>query len=245
MNKIEVNIDSDFIAHISDIHIRYGSRHDEYKIVFQRTIDDLKEQRPRRIVLTGDLFHIKITLSPNAMVLAGWFMRELSKIAPVDVLLGNHDLNLQSLAQGNALEPIIEFLENGYYVTKKNPILTEHKGEGNGIYFFKESGFYNIDEEIVYGIYSCMDNEILDLTKKEAGKKYIALFHGPVYGCRGDNGHELHGDDLMNLSSFNNFDMVMLGDIHEYQTFDRWEEKLIDEDELEDYEASGWEIIKE
>ena len=218
MDKVKVDINNS-IAHISDIHIRYGSRHEEYKEVFQRTIDDLKIEKPKRIVLTGDLFHIKITLSPNSMVLAGWLMEEFSKIAPVDILLGNHDLNLQSLSQGNALDPIIKLLNNGYYITKENPTLTEHTGKDFGIYFFKESGFYEVEDDIVYGIYSCIDNEILNLTKKDPNKKYIALYHGPVYGCRGDNGYEIKGDDLMRLSTFDNFDIVMLGDIHEHQAF--------------------------
>jgi DNA repair exonuclease SbcCD ATPase subunit len=211
--------DKNIIAHLSDIHIRYGSRHEEYKVVFQRTIDDLKILKPRRIAITGDVFHIKITLSPKAIQLAGWFLKELSKIAPVDIILGNHDLNLQSLEQGNSIEPIIDLISDGYLVEKNSKQMPEHKGNGNGVFFFLNSGFYQVDEEIVYGVYSCLDNEILTLSKKEKNKKYIALYHGPVYGCRGDNGYELKGDNLMNLSSFNNFDIVMLGDIHEQQSF--------------------------
>ncbi len=210
---------SDFIAHISDVHIRYGSRHEEYKIVFQRVIDDLKNKDVRRIVLTGDLFHIKITLSPKALSLAGWFLKELSKIAPVDIILGNHDLNLQSLDQGNAVEPIVEMIDDGYIVEKDSKKIPEHIGEGNGIFFYLYSGFYEVDDEIVYGVYSCLDNEILRLTQKEKNKKYIALYHGPIYGCLGNNGYELMGETLMNLSVFNNFDIVMLGDIHEHQSF--------------------------
>lgn len=210
---------SNFIAHISDVHIRYGSRHEEYKIVFQRVIDDLKNKDVRRIVLTGDLFHIKITLSPKALSLAGWFLKELSKIAPVDIILGNHDLNLQSLDQGNAVEPIVEMIDDGYIVEKDSKKIPEHIGEGNGIFFYLYSGFYEVDDEIVYGVYSCLDNEMLRLTQKEKNKKYIALYHGPVYGCLGNNGYELMGESLMNLSVFNNFDIVMLGDIHEHQSF--------------------------
>lgn len=214
--KVEL---SNFIAHISDVHIRYGSRHEEYKIVFQRVIDDLKNKDVRRIVLTGDLFHIKITLSPKALSLAGWFLKELSKIAPVDIILGNHDLNLQSLDQGNAVEPIVEMIDDGYIVEKDSKKIPEHIGEGNGIFFYLYSGFYEVDDEIVYGVYSCLDNEMLRLTQKEKNKKYIALYHGPVYGCLGNNGYELMGESLMNLSVFNNFDIVMLGDIHEHQSF--------------------------
>lgn len=214
--KVEL---SNFIAHISDVHIRYGSRHEEYRMVFQRVIDDLKNKNIRRIVLTGDLFHIKITLSPKALSLAGWFLKELSQIAPVDIILGNHDLNLQSLDQGNAVEPIIEMISDGHIVEKDAKSIPEHTGEGFGVFFYLYSGFYEVDNEIVYGVYSCLDNQILRLTKKDEGKKYIALYHGPVYGCLGNNGYELMGEHMMNLSVFNNFDMVMLGDIHEHQSF--------------------------
>ncbi len=208
------------IAHISDIHIRYGSRHKEYRSVFQSTIDRLGVQRPKRIAITGDLFHIKINLSPNALELAGWFLQELSKIAPVDLILGNHDLNLQSLEQGNSIEPIVKLINDGYIVEKGAKKLPTHKGDGHGIFFFLHSGFYNVGSDIVYGIYSCLDNEILTLKKKLKTKTYIAMFHGPVYGSRGNNGYELHDSEhMMKLSVFNNFDIVMLGDIHEHQAF--------------------------
>lgn len=217
MDKAEINLNN-LLGHLSDIHVRYGSRHEEYKIVFQRTIDDLKEIKPRRIVITGDLFHIKITISPNAVGIAGWFLKELSKIAPVDIMLGNHDLNLQSLDQGNSIQPIVDLLSNGY-ILEKGDELPVHKGDGYGIYFYIYSGFYNVDKDLVYGVYSCIDNEILNLTKKDPNKTYVALYHGPVYGCRGDNGYELKNEEYIKLSSFNNFDFVMLGDIHEHQAF--------------------------
>ena len=208
------------IAHISDIHIRYGSRHKEYRDVFQSTIDKLGVQKPKRIAITGDLFHIKINLSPNALELAGWFLKELSKIAPVDLILGNHDLNLQSLEQGNSIEPIVNLISDGYIVEKGAKKLPTHKGDGHGIFFFLHSGFYNVGSDIVYGIYSCLDNEILTLKNKLKTKTYIAMFHGPVYGSRGNNGYELHDSEhMMRLSVFNNFDIVMLGDIHEHQAF--------------------------
>lgn len=210
------------IAQLSDIHIRFGSRHEEYATVFERVLEDLWRIKPRRIVLTGDLFHIKVTMSPLALELAGEFIKSLAQIAPVDIILGNHDLNLSVLAQGDAITPIIKLLDAGHIITK------EHIGkplpfvEGrNNVYFFKESGFYEVDEEIVYGVYSCIDNEVLTLTEKQPGKKYIALYHAPIYGCRGDNGYEMRSDSLIRISTFNNFDMVMMGDIHEFQTFER------------------------
>lgn len=210
------------IVHISDVHIRFGSRHDEYRtVLLVRTIEDVRALKPRRIVFTGDLFHIKINLSPAAIEIAGEFLKKLSEIAPVDVILGNHDLNMQSLAQGNAISPIIELFDNGYIITKENPILPIPENGKNGIYFYQDTAFYDVDKDLVYGVFSCWDSQLLTLTEKKKNKKYIGLFHGPIYGCLGDNGYEMKGDELVKLSTFNNFDIVMLGDIHEYQSFER------------------------
>ena len=210
------------IVHLSDIHIRFGSRHDEYKtVLLERTINDIKTLSPRRIVFTGDLFHIKINLSPAAVEIAGEFLRRLSEIAPVDVILGNHDLNMQSLSQGNAVSPIIELLSNGFIITKENPKLPVPENGKNGIYFYQDTAFYEVEKDLVYGVYSCWDSQLLTLTEKKKNKKYIGLFHGAIYGCLGDNGYEMKGDELIKLSTFNNFDIVMLGDIHEYQSFER------------------------
>lgn len=208
------------IAHLADLHIRFGSRHQEYKIVFNRLVKDLKKQSPKRIVIAGDIFHLKINLSPTAIDIAGNFMRALSKIAPVDIIIGNHDFNQQDLTQGDAISPLIDLLENGFIITKDITELPQPK-EGNGVYFFRDSGFYEIDDEIVYGIYSLLDNEILSLKDKEQNKKYVAIYHGPVYGSVGDNGYQIKGDELLKISAFNNFDVVLLGDIHEFQSFER------------------------
>lgn len=207
------------IAHITDIHIRFGSRHDEYGIVFKRTVEDLVKLQPRRIVLTGDLFHLKINLSPASIELVTEFFRELTKIAPVDIILGNHDMNEQDLNQGNTIKPIIDLIDNGFIITKNDKKIPVVEGK-HSIYFYHDSGFYQADDELIYGIYSLWDNEIIMLEDKNLDKKYIALYHGPVYGCMSDNGFVLKGDELIRISTFNNFDIVMLGDIHEHQSFE-------------------------
>lgn len=213
------------IAHLADIQIRFGSRHDEYRQVFERLYEDLLKQNPDRIYVAGDLVHHKINMSPGSFNLLAEFLLSLAKIAPTDVILGNHDLNLQQLEQGDAISPIFylaNLIDDGkarkaYIVTNENK--KEIDFSHNAVYYYPDSGFFNINEELVYGIYSCRDNEILTLEKKEPGKKYVAMYHGTVYGARMDNGFEDKRDNLMRLSTFNNFDMVMLGDIHEYQTF--------------------------
>lgn len=212
------------IAHLSDIQIRFGSRHDEYRMVFERTYRDLETQKPDRILVTGDLNHNKINMSPISIDLAAEFLISLSKIAPVDVIPGNHDLNLQQLNQGDSIEPLVKLMDNGFVVKKENVDSLDFsykKGERNGVFYYPETGLFTITPDLIYGNYSCIDNGVITLSPrdKKDGVKYIALFHGTVYGARNDNGYENKDIMLTRLSTFDNFDIIALGDIHEYQTF--------------------------
>ena len=206
------------IAHAADIHVRFGSRHEEMVTVLNRTIEDINNKKPDRIVLAGDLFHMKINMSPNSVEIISNFLIKLKEIAHVDIIAGNHDLNLQQLEQGDSITPIIQLLENGFIVEKDAKELPLPQ-KGFGIYFYKHSGFYNINKDIIYGVYSCIDDEILNLnpTEKDPTKKYIALYHGPINGARMDNGYQDKSDHSIKPSVFNGFDIVMCGDFHEYQ----------------------------
>ena len=220
------------IAHLSDIHIRFASRHEEYREVFKRLYDDLKKQKPERIVITGDVNHLKVNMSPGSLGLTAEFLINLAKISPVDIIFGNHDLNLQQKEQGDTITPIFNVAdkfselmpESSKKALKRAFIINKDNAESvdfskKGIYLFPDSDFYKISDKLVYGIYSCKDNKILALTKKDPGIKYVALFHGQIKGARGDNGYELFGDNLLNIQTFSNFDVVMLGDLHEHQSF--------------------------
>ena len=210
------------IAHFADIQLRRGSRHEEFKQVFLRVYDDLRKEKPDRIYLAGDIFHNKIDMSPNLVLITNQFFSELSKIAPVDIIPGNHDLNLSQLSQGDTILSIIDPLYNGVVVRENDDATTDYwkqYGDRYGIFYFPESGYYNIDSETVYGHYSCIDGKILNLTQKDPQKNYIALYHGQVYESMNDNGSMNMGHDLLKIEAFNNFDIVAMGDIHEHQTF--------------------------
>ena len=229
------------IAQLSDIQIRKAVRHAEYDQVFERTYEDLRQEKPYRILLTGDIFHNKVDMSPNLITLASTFFSKLSEIAPVDIIPGNHDLNLSQLAQGDSIKSIVALLFNGIVVRKDDVIDYQQKfGANHGIFYFPDSGYYEIGSDIVYGHYSCIDGEILNLTRKDENKKYIALYHGMVYQSMSDNGMINSDPSLLRLSAFRGFDIVAMGDIHEQQSFERIEEMYIDESELTDYEKNGW-----
>lgn len=212
------------IAHLADIQIRFGSRHSEFREVFKRLHKDLKDLKPDRIVVAGDINHHKINISPGSFELFSELLIGLANIAPTDIILGNHDLNLQQLEQGDSISPIFTLVnliqkdkKVAYVINPENKDSMDYSQ--NAIYFYPDSGFYKLTDNLVYGVYSMKDNQLLKLEEKESGVNYIALYHGQIHGARGDNGHIINGDNLVGVNTFNNFDIVMLGDIHEYQTF--------------------------
>ena len=117
---------SKFLAHGGDFHIRFGSRHEEYKGVFKRFYEDLREAKPRRIVLAGDLNHQKINMSPKSISLLTELLTNLIKIAPVDIIAGNHDVNLQQIDQGDTISPILETVDKFLSVYNEDEDRTEN-----------------------------------------------------------------------------------------------------------------------
>jgi len=204
------------IAHISDVHIRMKDRHEEYQEVFDRLYKMLREDNPDRIFLGGDIVHSKISLSPELVQLTRSFLMNLADIAAVDLIAGNHDMNVSNLDRMDALTPIVNSIGKDY---------------GYGINYMREGGFYEVDgEPLVYGVYSLIDGKPTRLTKKdrEEGKFYVAAYHGPVAGCLLENEYEF-SEASMSLRSFGGYDFVFLGDIHKCQGLGNPKVETIDE----------------
>lgn len=232
------------IAHIADVHIRFSSRKEEFKQVFKNLEKSLLEEKPDRIVVVGDIMHNKLNMSPSSFTSMVEFLFMLAKIAPTDIFPGNHDANLKQLEQGDAIRPIFEvskLLEkekSAIIVTDENKVNINYWN--NSIYYFQKSGFYEIGQNTIYGVYSCLDGEIIRIDKREPEKTYVGFFHGPIYGGRMDNGYECKDESAVKISTFKNFHAVMLGDFHEHQAFENWQDKFISEKETELYESLGW-----
>ena len=188
------------IAHISDVHIRKTRRHEEYRIVLDNLISSLESFAIDRIVVAGDLLHNKTDLSPEAVHLASKYLDALSNIAPVDLILGNHDCVINQHNRLDSLTPIIELLQN----------------KGKPIHFYNDSEL--VDQgEVVYGVFAQQHTKQqwpIEFERKE-GKKYVALYHGPIDGSRTSASHRI--DSEIDKSIFRNYDFGMLGDIHSRQ----------------------------
>ena len=195
----------------------------------------------------------KINLSPLTIKLLSRLIITLSSIAPTDILTGNHDVNLAQLEQGDSLMSIFDVSgllqqkenKSMYVVNQANKNTIDFSK--NAAYYYTESGFYQVRKDLVYGIYSLLDGKIIKLEKNTYDKsiKTVALFHGALEGAYMDNGIKAKSDtnSAVSIKTFSNFDVVCAGDFHTFQNIDRDAEIEIDEDELDEYKAKGWEVV--
>jgi DNA repair exonuclease SbcCD ATPase subunit/predicted phosphodiesterase len=182
------------IVHISDVHIKNFKFHKQYSEIFEALYEKIKEVKPDIILNTGDTAHTKLDLSPAYFEMTAKFFEKLAEIAPLHVILGNHDLNLSNKDRQDAVTPIVEAL--------KNPNIHLHK------YTTKFTLFDNFD----FHVLSIVDEDNWNFSIDE-NKTNIAIFHGSVAGSQTDTGFAMtHGD--IEYSTLEKYDFALLGDIH-------------------------------
>ena len=182
------------IAHVSDIHVRKLKYHKEYRAVFEQLYDKLREEKPDIIVNTGDTFHTKLDMSPEAIKMMSELFVGLADIAPYHMILGNHDMNLKNSGRLDAISPIVDYLEHP------------------NIHFHKYASVVEVAPGIDLHVLSIVDPENWKQELPE-DRVNIALYHGSVVGSVTDSGWMMtHGD--ISLDELEKYDYAMLGDIH-------------------------------
>jgi len=182
------------IAHVSDIHVRKLKYHKEYRAVFEQLYEKLREEKPDIIVNTGDTFHTKLDLSPEAIKMMSELFVGLADIAPYHMILGNHDMNLKNSGRLDAISPIVDYLNHP------------------NIHFHKHASVVEVADGIDLHVLSIVDPENW---KKELpeDRVNVALYHGSVVGSVTDSGWMMtHGD--ISLDELEKYDYALLGDIH-------------------------------
>jgi len=115
----------------------------------------------------------------------------------------------------------------------------------SNLFYFKETGIYTVADTDIF-VYSILD-EIKDYPPAKLGKSKnkICLYHGVIDNSILDNGIEISKGSLP-TSLFSGFDIVLAGDIHKHQILQEYsfEEKEIDEKDLETYLNNGWSTTK-
>ena len=182
------------LCHLADTHIKNLKYHEEYKEVFQRIYETLKQEKVDYIVHCGDIAHTKTQISPEFVELCSDFFRNLAEIAPTYIILGNHDGNLRNPSRQDALTPIVDALSIPNLVLVKN------------------SSKVALNDSCVLNVLSVFDTGNWDL-ELDPAKINIALYHGAVRGAVTDVGYMIeHGD--VDMQTLRKFDYALLGDIH-------------------------------
>ena len=190
------------IIHISDIHFRGLTRHQEYIRAFNNFFNISKELKPDVIYVGGDIVHSKTQgISPELIDVLSWWFTSLAEIAPTHIILGNHDGLILNKDRQDAITPIITALNNP------------------NLYLYKQSGTYPTGYPgFNWCVFSCFDEEGWDEVKPVEGEVNIALFHGGVLGSKTDINWNIEGE--VKVDFFNGFEFALLGDIHKLQYLD-------------------------
>lgn len=182
------------IAHVSDTHIRNLKYHKEYRAIFDKMYEILRNEEVDYIVHCGDIAHTKTQISPEFVEMCANFFKSLAEIAPTYVIPGNHDGNLRNSTRQDALTPIVNALS-----------LPD-------LHLLKSSGEVPVTNDLTFNVLSVFDEENWT-SPTDLSKINIALYHGSVAGVVTDTGYVMeHGDH--DISIFKDFDYAMLGDIH-------------------------------
>jgi DNA repair exonuclease SbcCD ATPase subunit/DNA repair exonuclease SbcCD nuclease subunit len=193
--------DVKWIYHLADIHIRYLERHDEYASVFSKFMNLLKLDNNLEesiVVICGDIFHTRDRFVSETIVLFDTFIRELTSLLPVFIIIGNHDC----FNHGDRLDTISAIVDIAKY---------------ENLSVLKTSGFCEY-RNIVFGVSSILDGKITqikDYPGDKSGKVFVGLYHGMVCGSTLDNGMEVKGG--LDIACTIGYDLFLLGDIHRRQ----------------------------
>ena len=200
-----------YVIAISDVHVRNFKRLEETQEFLEKFVQYCRDfvsshnKDEVRIIIAGDLFDQKITVSNESKILVSWMLRRLNEIALTYVICGNHDYLMNNSSRVCSLTPIFTMSEfdNCKY-------LDYELGYASGIYE---------DENIAWCLYSTFD----DFTKPEVeiyksqnpDKTLIGLIHADINGAKTDVGRVT--DKGIDAEYFNGVDFVIAGHIHKRQ----------------------------
>jgi DNA repair exonuclease SbcCD ATPase subunit len=188
------------IYHIADIHIRNVKRHKEFRQVFEKMFEEIRQRGTENslIYLAGDIAHAKLEMSPELVKEISWLFTECTKHCPTILIAGNHDCNMNNSDRLDVLTPIVEALnlENFWYL------------KDTQIWKYRQCEF------AVFSIFDNKDNwpQSYSLTAETK----IALFHGPVDHSETDIGYVVSSRHFT-TDMFDGYDLALLGDIHKRQ----------------------------
>lgn len=200
-----------YIISVGDIHVRNYKRMEETGEFLEKFINYCQEFVNKhnsdevRIVIAGDLFDQKITVSNESTTYVSWLLRRLNEIATTYVICGNHDYLMNNSARMCSLTPVFTMsnFDKCKYLDKELDFM---------------SGIYE-DENIGFCLFSTFDDftrpEIELYGSQNPDKTLVGLIHADINGACTDIGRIT--DKGLNPTYFEGLDFVIAGHIHKRQ----------------------------
>jgi DNA repair exonuclease SbcCD nuclease subunit len=201
------------IYQIADTHIPTYQKLEMYSEQLQKLIDRIDEDACEsglkkdeiRIVICGDLVNSKNIVTNELNVFASSFIRQLSSIAKVICIAGNHDLVESNTSRTDTITAIFETAQFDNAV-----FLDMELGYESGIVY---------DNGVTWALYSFYDGyrrpDIDNARKEKPKNKVFGLYHGNVIGTKLYNGFV--NDCGQSADIFEGCDYVLAGHIHKRQ----------------------------
>ncbi|MCX8008265.1 MAG: metallophosphoesterase family protein [Patescibacteria group bacterium] len=188
------------IAHLADTHIHNLKEHENYYFVFEKIYKSLKENKVDYIVHAGDVVNNKVSVTPELVFALKDFLYSLSSIAPVIIVLGNHDGLVGNKDRKDVVSAVASMISKNVIVCRN----TESIELSSDIMLHALSIFSGSKP---------WDELVIDPSKVNIG-----VYHGTVGSVMLDTGYFMEGISIEELSKF---DFMMLGHIHRMQYIDK------------------------
>lgn len=210
-----------YIISVGDIHVRNFKRMEETSEFLEKFINFCQDFTDKhgsdsvRIVIAGDLFDQKITVSNESTIYVSWLLKRLNEIATTYVICGNHDYLMNNANRLCSLTPIFSIanFDNCIYLDKE-------LGYASGIYE---------DENVGFCLYSTFEDfnkpEIELYHQQNPDKTLIGIIHADINGATTDAGRTT--DKGLCPSTFSGLDFVIAGHIHKRQEIKKNGTKIV------------------
>ena len=134
------------------------------------------------------------------------------------VIPGNHDTNLANENRMDSLSVIAVGIPNVHYLRESGIYSIGNISFGVSSVFEHESRFISAESISRQFISNHDNNKSVNDNIDKLNRYKIALYHGPVNGCKSSVGFKISG---ISQKMFTGYDYVFLGDIHQYQYLNR------------------------
>lgn len=211
------------IYQIADVHIPTYQKLEMYSVQLEKLInsisDDAKKsglnQDEMRIVICGDIVNSKNNVTNELNVFVSSFIRQLSSIAKVICIAGNHDLVESCTSRVDTITATFQSaqFENAVF-------LDMELGYESGIVY---------DDNVTWALYSFYDNfnrpDIDNARLEKPDNIVLGLYHGQIIGTKLYNGFV--NDCGQDSNIFDGCDYVLAGHIHKRQVIKKGDCEIV------------------